>query len=227
MLLGSAATPAVANVESPCPSPIPTTTPLTPLLAPSGPAAQVLDDFARSWAAITSYTATVTLFEQKGDQTENAVFNYAFRKPSSATAYEARGQNAGVTIVWGGGNTVVAHRPGLFSFFKKTMPLHDPIATTIRGSSIDELSFGAILLHAEQAAGTLSVGPGGVIDGVTTEAVTLVPTSSGAVGALTREILELSPATHLPVRIIGYADMQLVRKIDFSSIKVEPPSTGE
>jgi hypothetical protein len=115
----------------------------------------------------------------------------------------------------------------LLSIFKKTVPLHDPLATTIRGSSIDQLSFGAILAHAQDSAGILSVSPGEVIDGVPTDAVTLVPASAGADAGLTREIVELSTATHLPVRVIGYADTQLVRKVDFSNVKVEPVPAGQ
>ena len=225
-LLGFASRPAIAKLESPIPSPAPATAPSTPSLAPSGAVAEVLGGFAHDWSAITSYSATVTLFEQQGEKTQDAVFNYTFRKPSTATAYEAKGQNAGVTLVWDGGNSVVAHRAGLLSFFKKTVPLHDPLATTIRGSSIDQLSFGAILAHAQDAAGILSVAPGEVIDGVPTEAVTLVPSSSGADAGLTREIVELSTTTYLPVRVMGYADTQLVRKIDFSNVKVEGPPAG-
>jgi hypothetical protein len=62
------------------------------------------------------------------------------------------GPNAGVAVVWGGGTTVIAHRgSGLAAMFKKTFALHDPQATTIRGSSIDQLSFGAILLHGAES----------------------------------------------------------------------------
>lgn len=71
----------------------------TPLPAPSGPAAQGLDAFARAWAGVTAYSATVAVFEQKGAQVQNVVFNYSFRKPSSVTVHVASGPNAGVTLV--------------------------------------------------------------------------------------------------------------------------------
>lgn len=48
---------------------------------------------------------------------------------------------------------------GLAALFKKTLSLHDPLATTTRGSSIDQLSFGAILAHAQQEAGSLHERP--------------------------------------------------------------------
>ena len=204
----------MADVSSPSPAAA-----VTPAVAPSG-AANALDGFARAWAAIAAYSATVTVFEQKGTVTQNVVFDYAFRKPAIATVREDKGPNAGVTLTWNGGTTVDARRSGFLHLFKKTLSLHDALATTIRGSSIDELSFGAILAHAQAAAGTLSEAPGEVIDGVTTNAVTLIPTASAGDAGLTREVLELSPTTHLPVRVLGYAGAMLVRKIDFSNVTI-------
>jgi hypothetical protein len=73
--------------------------------------------------------------------------------------------------------------------FKKTMSLQDPQVTTIRGSSIDQLSFGAILAHGQQTPGTLSRGPGDVINGVATDAVTLITADPAADAGLTREVI--------------------------------------
>jgi hypothetical protein len=66
-----------------------------------------------------------------------------------------------------------------------TALLHDPLVTTLRGSSIDQLSFGAI------------------------------PDAG-----LTREVVELSAQTHLPLRVLGYEGSTLVRRIDFSNVKL-------
>jgi len=213
-----AAIPVLASQPNPTPSATTSRAP-APLPSPSGVAAQRLDEFARAWAAVTAYTATVTVFEQKDTQIQNVVFNYAFRKPASVTVHVVSGSNAGVTLVWDGGTTVVAHRgSGLAALFKRTLSLHDPLATTIRGSSIDQLSFGAILAHAQAEAGTLSEVPGEVIDGVPTDAVRLSSSNPAANAGLTREVVELSTITHLPVRVLGYEVDTLVRKIDFSNV---------
>jgi hypothetical protein len=216
VFLGAA--PVAVAQPSPTASATPSRAP-SPLPAPSGAAAQRLDAFARAWAAVTAYDATVTVFEQKDTQVQNVVFNYAFRKPANATVHVASGSNAGVTLVWDGGTTVVAHRgSGLAALFKRTLSLHDPQATTIRGSSIDQLSFGAILAHADAEAGTLSEVPGDVIDGVATDAVRLSSSTPAANTGLTREVVELSTITHLPVRVLGYDGETLVRRIDFSNV---------
>jgi hypothetical protein len=178
--------------------------------------------FTRAWAGIAAYNATVTVFEQKGAQVQNVVFDYNFRKPSNATVHVVQGPNAGVTLVWNGGATMAAHRgSGLIAQFKRTIPLHDPLATTIRGSSIDQLSFGAILAHAQQTPGTVSQGRGPVIDGVATDAVRLIPTTSASNTGLTREVVEISKTTHFPMRVLGYAGRTLVRRIDYSNVKLE------
>ena len=78
--------------------------------------------------------------------------------------------------------------------------------------------FGAILGHAQQEAGRLSEAPGGAIDGVPSDAVTLIPSAPAADAALTREVVEISTATHLPMRVLGYDGKTLVRKVEFSNL---------
>jgi hypothetical protein len=64
--------------------------------------------FALAWVGITGYSARVSVSEQLGAQSQQEVFDYTFRKPSSATMHVITGPNAGVTVVWSGGTTVVA-----------------------------------------------------------------------------------------------------------------------
>jgi outer membrane lipoprotein-sorting protein len=204
-------------VQEPLPSPRQTATPLG--ATPVG-AAKYVSDFAQAWAGVTSYTATVTVFEQKGAQVQNLIFDYAFRKPSTVTVHVVSGPNAGAILSWDGGTTVVASRGrGLLALFKKTYSLHDAQVTTIRGSSIDQLSFGAILSDAQQA-GVLSEAPSDAIDGVAADAVELIPTASPSDAGLTREVVDLSTLTHLPVRVLGFDGSALVIRIGFSNVVV-------
>jgi hypothetical protein len=179
--------------------------------------------FALAWVGITGYSATVTVSEQLGAKTQQEVLDYTFLKPSSATMHIITGPNAGATVVWSGGTTVVAHRgSGLSAMFKKTFPLHDPQVTTIRGSSLDQLSFGAILVHGADTAGVIAEVDGPTIDGVPTDEVTLVPTNAVIDTGLTLEVVDLSKVTHLPVRLLGYEGATLVRTIVFSNVVVSP-----
>jgi hypothetical protein len=189
-------------------------------------AQDLLSGFAEEWAGVGAYTATVTVFERKDARVQNMVLNYSFRKPASATALVTAGANSGSILAWDGGTTVVVQLrgSGFLSLFKRRLSLHDPMATTIRGSSIDELSFPAILAHAQQEAGTLSTTPEAAIDGVATDTVTLIPATAEAGAGLTREVVELSSATHLPMRVLGYDGPTLVLSLDFSNVTVEGAS---
>jgi predicted extracellular nuclease len=204
-------------------APSPVTSPITtPLASQSVAAAREISAFARAWAGVSGYSATVTIFDRKGTQSQNVVLDYTFRKPSYVSVHVVAGPNAGVTLTWDGGVTVVARRgSGLAAMFKRTLSLHDSLVTTLRGSSIDQLSFGAILAHGQQEAGSLSEAPGEVVDGVAINAVTLIPAGSESDAGLTREVVELSTVTHLPVQVLGYDGSTLVRKIDFSNVKLQ------
>lgn len=91
----------------------------TPLPAQTAPAAWAA--FEKTWASVTSYSATVAIFEREGTQVQSSVLDYTFSKPATATVHFVVGKNAGVTVVWNGGSTVVAHRgTGLAALFKKT-----------------------------------------------------------------------------------------------------------
>ncbi len=195
----------------------------TPEPAPTIAQPPVLEAFARAWNGVTAYSAKVSVLDEKGTAVQNIVFNYTFRKPSSFIVHVIEGPNAGVTLTWDGGPTVQASRGGgLFAaLLKRTIPLHDPLVTTVRGASIDQLSYGAILAHAEQTPGTLAQSPGEPIAGTATQALSLVPSDPAADDGLSREIIDISPATQLPIRIEGYEGSTLVRKIDFSDVQPE------
>jgi len=182
------------------------------------PAALVAFDHA--WKLVSAYTSTVTVFERQGAQTQNMAFDYSFSKPSTIAVRVVAGANKGARLAWGGGDTVLVRRgSGLLSLLKKTVSLHDPLVTTIRGSTISQLSFGAILEHSHQP-GVLTESRGDVINGIATEKVTLIPTHPLADGHLTREVIEISALTHFPARILGYEGPTLVRTIDFADIRL-------
>jgi outer membrane lipoprotein-sorting protein len=177
--------------------------------------------FEQTWATVSAYSATVAVFERAGTQVQSSVLDYTFSKPSTATVHFLAGKNVGVTVDWGGGDTVVAHRgTGLAALFRETFGLHDPRVMTIRGSSIDQMSFAAFLTHARATPGTLSEEPGPTILDIPTVAVTLIPASSATDGGVTREVVDISVPTNLPLRVLGYDHDMLIRQVDFSNLKI-------
>src|SRR6202140_3516584 len=64
-----------------------------------------LDAFTSAWTAVTAYSATITVFEQKGNKVQNVIFRYTFRKPSTVTVDGIGGPNNGASLRWRGGAT--------------------------------------------------------------------------------------------------------------------------
>jgi hypothetical protein len=189
---------------------------------PIQPAPAAWIAFQTAWANDTAYTATVAMMERDGTQEQNSVLDYTFQKPANATVHFVAGTDAGVTVVWNGGETVIAHRgAGLMAMFKKSFPLHDPQVTTIRGSSIDQLSFAAFIAHARDTPGIVTEDAGPTILNVPTVAVTLIPASPAVDTGLTREVIDLAVTTNLPLRVLGYVQDTLVREIDFTNIQCQ------
>jgi hypothetical protein len=176
--------------------------------------------FDEAWTHVTAYSTIITIFERQGAQTQNMAFDYSFNKPSKIAVRVVAGTNKGARLEWNGGDTVLVRRgSGLLSLLKRTVSLHDPLVTTIRGSSINQLSFGEILAHSHQP-GVLTESRGDIIGGVATEKVTLIPSHPLADGHLTREVIEISTTSHFPTRILGYEGSTLVRTIDFADIRI-------
>ena len=59
------------------------------------------------------------------------------------------------------------------------------------------------------------------MDGVKADVITLSPADPAHDGGLTREVVELSQTTHLPLRVLGYEGAQLVRKVEFSKVTLQ------
>jgi hypothetical protein len=178
--------------------------------------------FQAAWGSLSGYSARVTAFERKGDEREVVVFDYSFRKPSFVTIRVLRGATAGVRLSWSGGALVTARRgAGLIGLFKRSLPLRDPALLTLRGSSIDELSFGRVLAHALQTPGTIVEGPRGSVNGVATVSLVFTPADPAADRGYSRETVDLASSNHLPVRISGYEGSAVVRQIDFTDLKLE------
>lgn len=180
-----------------------------------------LNAFERALAPVIAYSATISIFEAKGGSAGTTVSKYTFRKPSTVTVDVVGGPNDGASLLWKGGDTVSVRRgAGLVGLFGKTLPLHDPLVTTSRGSSIDEISFGRILEHGRAMAGRITEKPGPTIGAVPTVTVTLIPSDAASNSGYTRETIDISTATHLPLRILGYDGPNLVRKIDFADVRL-------
>lgn len=178
-----------------------------------GAAPSPLAPFANALDAVTGYHTTINTFEAKGSETRLSTFDFRFTKsPPSITMGIVKGPNAGATVRWSGGTSVSAGK----GMFRKNVALTDSLVTSLRGYTIVDLTFGSILKHAESTPGTLEQ-RSMQLGSTTVDAITLDVKTPSEDDGMTREVLYLSPATHLPVRIDGFTGSTLVRSYSFES----------
>jgi hypothetical protein len=181
----------------------------------SGPA---WDAFVKADQGIKDYTETVTTHEVSGDRTEDRVYHFSYQKPSYGRSEIISGPGAGGAAVWHGGDKVKGHQGGLLSGIKLVISENDPRATDIRGKTI-EAAFFPWMIAGFQRPGKLSEAPGPTINGVATDAVTLIPADT-KVRNLTKETILLSRTTHLPVEHMGWEGDKLVEQETFTDQKI-------
>jgi outer membrane lipoprotein-sorting protein len=192
------------------------------LRAPAWAGLGALDDASAAWAKVDDYRMTMTVHEVASARTEDRTLSILFKKPALEHMEIVSGADRGSGVVWQGGDTVKAHKGGFLSGLHATFNLHDKQVETLRGGSVDTATIPGILAQFTPAKGTLTEAPGPQIDGVDTTAVTLV-VANPAPGEVTRDVLFLSAATHLPIRREGYAGTDLVRSFTVTDFK---PNVG-
>ncbi|MGH7708927.1 MAG: hypothetical protein ACREM8_02695 [Vulcanimicrobiaceae bacterium] len=190
---------------------------LRPQPAAAGP---VFDAFKSAVAAIDDYTVTIAVHETDGHATEDRVYTYSFKRPHYAKIAITAGAGRGGGAVWTGGDTLTGHQGGMLSFLKLKINIHDRRAVSLIGDTIDEASLPALVEHLATVPGTLTERAGPAIGGLATDEIRLDVTDPKADRKVTRELLFVSPATHLPMRRQRYEDTLLVKQEDFSGFKL-------
>ena len=194
---------------------------LLPLLAAAtlalAPQSQGLDRFAQSWSALPGYRATLTMHETAGTAVQDRTYDFTFAKPHHATIVVSAGPGRGGREEWDGGDTVVASPPGVFSHMHVKLPLKDARLATLRGDTIAMASFGWVLDHL-QTAGTVTQHAGPAIDATATSELTLAIADPAKSGGYTRDVVDVSQASGLPVRIQRYIGADLVKTITYSNV---------
>lgn len=187
-----------------------------PAGAASGSAAAA---FLDAWSKVNNYTDTIVSHETDGKTTQDRTYHFAYLKPHYARIDIIEGPGKGGGAVWAGGDTVRGHQGGFLSGIKLQVSIHDGRATSLRGDTVDYASFESSAQQVKSAKdpteGTATV------DGQSTDAVTITY-PSGAADGVTKRVIYLSKASHLPVRRSTYAGDTLVKQETFSEVKLNP-----
>jgi len=186
-------------------------------VAQAGP---VLDEANAAFAKVNDYTATLTVHETDGKNSDDHVYDYAFMRPSLAKLDVKSGSNRGGGIVWNGGDSVKGHRGGILSGIRLTLPLHDKQVISLRGDSMNTGLIPDMLDVFKRVKGDITEAAGPTLGGAPTDVVTLKVADPTANNGVSREALYLSKATHLPVRRDEFAGDALVKSETFSNLKL-------
>lgn len=205
----------------------PTPSPATAVDAPPpGSAAAVnkgtpeFEAFRKAWVGVENYAGTIVAHETSNDGklVQDRTYRYTFVKPNAALIVITAGPGKGGGAAWHGGATVHGHKGGLVSFVKLTLPKNDPRVTSLRGDQIEVASFGYELDRFSSTKGTLAESK--TAAGIAVDLTLETPDATG----VTREILTLSPTTHLPVKHEAFAGDREVKNETFSDLKLNDPT---
>jgi outer membrane lipoprotein-sorting protein len=183
--------------------------------APAQTQPPALTAAAAAYAKLAGYKTTAHVYQVKGNETQNSVYDYTFAKPTSISMNIVSGANSGANVTWNGGTTVRAGK----GMFTKSVALTDPLVSSLRGMTIVQLSFGSILQHAAETAGALSASTT-TLGGATVNLVNLDVANPQGDNGLTREVLYLSQTSNLPVRVDGFVGSTLVQTVSFQNTTV-------
>lgn len=196
------------------------------LRAPSGAATTastsgqgMLDKFSAAWEKVNAYTCSLTAHEVLGTRVQDRTYDLAFRKPFDTKLSITGGDGRGGAAVWHGGDTLRGHQGGFISFVKLNLNIHDSRATSIRGTTIAEANFGAILEHLKSLKATIDASPAGEA----TE-VDFAVADPSADQNVTKERIVLA-SDDLPTEYDEWEGDTLVRHVVYTDIVLDPPLT--
>ncbi len=189
------------------------------------------DSLARleaNWNALHGYSVTIDAHEVLGTQTADSELHYAFTKPSHAELDVLAGNKSGSTILWDGGDRVVAYRRNM-SFFKMHGGVWDRDLTSLRGNSIVSPNLGDLIACFGAHRDALREREGPVIDGQETDELALsysgisCPDDSPADRAITLDELDISRKSGLVVMRKRFEGEALVERWELKDYKLDAP----
>ncbi len=199
-------------------------------LAPNASPARAGSPFDRlvdDWQSIHDYSVTIDAHEEMGDQSDEHELRYLFVKPDHARLDVVSGTKSGTTIVWNGGDSVVAYRRSM-SFFKIHGNVRQKDLTSLRGNGVLSPDLGDLVACFGDHRDALQVGEGPVVDGEPTDEISLPykdvtcpddpPVDRGAV---TLDVLDLSRKSGMIVERRRYAGDEVVERWSLKDYSID------
>jgi outer membrane lipoprotein-sorting protein len=170
--------------------------------APSAP--DLVDSFSAAVEGVRDYQCRLYEWCSKGRTLERRVINFYFARPRLIRMDVLRGNKAldsGSVGVYSGSGKVAGRKGGIASGIVVKVDRKSPLATTVRGQSMDESDLLGILelMKRHLASSVISV------EATTgTYRVGMIPRDPAAFGGVTRDLLVFDAATLMPIYSESY-----------------------
>lgn len=193
--------------------------------APPLTAEGALAKYDAAWAPVRTYACTITAREVQGSRVQDRVYHIFFQKPHDTRMEIVGGDGRGGAAVWRGGDKVYGHQGGLLRFFRLHLNIHDSRATSIRGTTIADANFGAVVdyIRRSKTASRMAESVAGKTK------LTFVIAGPIGENGVTKQVLVLDGG-NLPLEFWEYVGDQVVKRIIYSDVRLNvdlPPSTWE
>jgi outer membrane lipoprotein-sorting protein len=184
-------------------------------IALADPGQDAIAKMKATWDSVKSYECTVTVHETKGDSVQDRVYLVRFERPNQTRVDIVDGDGKGSAAVWTGGDKVRGHEGGFLSILRLNLGVHSKLATDLRGYSIVEANFGALLAHLKM------LGPSVVhVSKSGDKTVLVINTDPPAPSTgVTKEVYTLA-SNWLPVEYYEYVGDKVVRHVVNSNLKM-------
>ncbi len=179
---------------------------------------ETIEKFFSAWQGIVSYQCTLTSHEVDGSRVQDRVYHMFFQKPTKTRMEIVSGDGRGGAAVWSGGDTLRGHRGGFLAGVKKTLDIHSPLATSIRGTTIADANYGILLGHLRTFK-SVDLEAARLGDHTLVTAQVADPTSEAGV---TKELFVFG-ADGLPLEFEQYQGTSMVKKVDYTDVRVNVP----
>jgi outer membrane lipoprotein-sorting protein len=180
------------------------------------------DAFVKAFADVKDYKEEIIVHETSDDgkSVQDRTYDYRWRRnPLAAYIGITAGPGRGGGAAWHGGDKVSGHQGGFLSGIHLTIDIHDGRATSLRGDTVEVASFDYEIKHLLTTPGTMSERTGPAIDGQATTEVSLAVSDPSKNGNVTKDVVFLSNARHLPVRREQYVGAAVVKLENFKDVQ--------
>ncbi|HEY5095489.1 MAG TPA: hypothetical protein VII69_10260 [Candidatus Eremiobacteraceae bacterium] len=173
-----------------------------------------LAKFTSAWDAVHTYTCTIAAHEVRGKDVQDRTYKLAFSRPNNMRMDIVGGAGRGGAAVWQGGDTVYGHQGGFLSFVRLHLNIHDPKAVSLRGTTVAQASFGALLSRIKGLK-TSALDAKDVAGLTTLTAIVLDPAAESGV----TKVVMIFGSDHLPVEYDEYQGDVVVDRVRYSDYK--------